>query len=280
MPVTYLNTTALTNAITSSQLSFLVTSNTNFNLTEFIVIGNEMMLVVAKTGTTGVSVERGQNGTFGSAHQANTTVYGSAAAQLVIAVKDGLGGTRIMLSDTQPVGLPNYYLPLGSRARDEQGNEYILCDFLTTVYKTQPVAINSNFQADVLGTSGRGNIGVVAETATCTSDNWGWVQIFGRCQVMLGMSGVSPSDAANGPTTLSTSAQTRFMLATSLTSPNGIGWTSETSTSGFLIDGMVVATDASVGDVTAVTSQAAHTGNQIAVFLNYPKIYYNEGTSV
>lgn len=276
MPVTALNTTTLTSAIDDKTTSLLVGSNTNHVVGEFIVVGKEMMLVQSKVGTTYTNVERGQNGTQATGHVALCTVYGSASGQLVVALKDGLGGTRVQLGDSQPVGMPNYFLPLGQRVRDELGNEYVLCDFTATVYPKQPVGIDSNFAAAPLGVTGRGNIGVVAETVACTSDNWGWVQVYGRCKVLLGMSGATPSDAANGPTTLSTSAQTRFMLATSLTSPNGIGWTSETSTNGYIIDGMVVATDASPGDVSSVTSQTGHTGSEIAVFLNYPKIYYNE----
>lgn len=166
---------------------------------------------------------------------------------------------------------------LGSRRRDAAGNEYVFVDFTSTVYSRQPVEIASDFTAAPVGTTGRGNIGIVADLSnSATSDNAGWVQIYGRCFVQLGMSGVSPSDAANGPTTLSTSAQTKFMLATSQTSPVGIGWTSDPSTNGYWIAGMVVASDASPGDVSAVTSATSHTGAQIAVFLNYPRIQYTD----
>lgn len=282
MPVTYLNATTLTNAITASQTTFLVGSNTNHTVGELIAVGSELMLIQSKVGSLQISVERGQGGSDATAHMALTPIFGSATSQLVTVSRDALGGKRVQLSDTQPTGLPPYYLPLGTRVRDEQGNEYMLCDFNAAVYNQQPVSIAANFVADVLTATWRGMVGVVAETAACTSDNWGWVQIFGRCLIMLGMSGVSPSDAANGPTTLSTSAQTKFILGTSLTTPNAIGWTTDsiqTSTGYYFVEGITVAQDASVGDVSAVTSQTAHTGNRIAVFLNYPRVLWLDITT-
>ena len=163
----------------------------------------------------------------------------------------------------------------GSRMRDASGNEYVWVDFTSSVYGELPVAIASDYTAGALGTTGRGMIGIACGAGT--SDESGWVQIYGRALVQLGMSGVSPSDAANGPTTLETVAAANFfVLGTSLTSPNGIGWVSGAAglVSGFdyIIDGMYVAQDASPGDVSSVTSATSHTGNHIAVFLNYPVI--------
>jgi hypothetical protein len=144
------------------------------------------------------------------------------------------------------------------------------------------VQINSDFTAQRLATTGRGAVGVAQGSGT--SDENGWVQIYGRTFVQLGMSGVSPSDAANGPTTLQTSLQTVFKLATALTSPNGGGWVSGaaaalTSDPTYVIEGMYVATDASPGDVSSVTSATSHTGNHIAVFLTYPYIRNQEATT-
>ena len=163
----------------------------------------------------------------------------------------------------------------GQRARDAAGNEYVWVEFTGTVYTGLPVQINSDFTAAVIGVTGRGAFGVAC--AGGTSNDSGWVQIYGRTFVQLGMSGVSPSDAANGPTTLDTvAAQNFFVLSTSLTSPNGIGWVSGeaglTSNTDYVIQGMWVAHDASPGDVSAVTSATSHTGNQIAVWLNFPTI--------
>lgn len=174
-----------------------------------------------------------------------------------------------------PVGTSPLPITPGARATDAAGNVYVFCNFGTPVYTYLPVAINSAFVASALSTTGRGAIGV----AQCggTSDESGWVQIYGRTQVQLGMGGVSPSDAANGPTTLETvAAYNFFVLPTSLSTPVGIGWVSGeaglTSNYDYVIDGMFVAQDASPGDVSAVTSATSHTGGQIAVWLNFPVI--------
>lgn len=198
----------------------------------------------------------------------------------------GGGYTSQAFSQTSPQ--PGAAPALGALGRDTSGNVYVMCDAVGTVHAGCAVQINDDYTCQALATSGRGRVGI-AQT-TCTSDYYLWVQIYGRAIVQLGMSGVSPSDAANGPTTLSTSAITRFMLGTSLSTPNSVGWTSETSTSGYFIEGMNVASDVSLGDVSAVTSgngaggptglTSTHTGNQCAVFLNYPYIKYSEGTSV
>lgn len=180
-----------------------------------------------------------------------------------------------------PIGLPGstsitfttpFPLRLGSRAVGTDGSEYVFCDFTGTVYGRQPVLIGSDYTAAAIGTtSARGPVGIACTGAT--SDNAGWVQIYGRCMMMLGGSGVSPSDDANGPTTLSTTAQTRFVLATSATSPNSIKAVSDITsiTSGVFVEGITVATDASVSNsVSGTTSATSHTGNEVAVFLNYP----------
>ena len=170
----------------------------------------------------------------------------------------------------------------GSRMADDNGNIYVWCEFVDGVYSELPVQINSDFTAQRLATTGRGSVGVACGIGT--SDENGWVQVFGRALVQLGMSGVSPSDAANGPTTLQTSLQTVFTLGTSLTSPNGVGWVSGaaaalTTAVTYVIKGMTVATDASPGDVSSVTSATSHTGNHIAVWLNFPEIVNQEVTS-
>jgi hypothetical protein len=188
---------------------------------------------------------------------------------------------------TSEVATTPFPVQLGSRMRDSAGNEYMYVDFTGSVYTGTPVAILSDFTAQKVGTTGRGAFGVACCPAT--SDNAGWVQIYGRCYVQLlgETAGVSPSDAANAPTTLSTTAQTKFWLPTTATStgPEGLRWTSgNTSTqSGFYVDGIVVAHDASYdainlhdvslpSDTSNASPATSHTGHDIAVFLNYPMI--------
>ena len=187
------------------------------------------------------------------------------------------GGTSVVVTTPWP-------LQPGSRAKDIFGGEFILCDSVDTVSPRQPVQINmtaaGGAQCAILGTAGRGPIGVAQ--ATATSDQLVWVQIYGNCLMMIvdaasGGTQPSPSDAANGPTTLSTSVPTVFVLGTSLTSPHSLSWVSGNTSisSGIYVDGMTVATDASAGDVSTVTATTIadrHTGAQIRVFLNYPTL--------
>lgn len=179
---------------------------------------------------------------------------------------------------TSDVATTPYPHQPGALMQDASGNVYVYCDFTGTVYSGTPVQINAGFTAEKIGTTGRGMFGVACTTAT--SDNAGWVQVYGDCYVQLlgATAGVSPSDAANGPTTLSTTAQTKFWLPTTATStgPEGVRWTSgnASTTSGFYIRGMIVSSAANVGAVTAVTAATSHTGEQILVSLNFPEIVH------
>jgi hypothetical protein len=178
------------------------------------------------------------------------------------------GGTSVVHTTPFPI-------KPGTRARGVDGSEYVYCDFTGTVYSRLPVAISSTYTAAVLSVNdARGPIGVVC--AGGTSDNGGWVQIYGRCLMQVGINGASPSDAANGPTTLGTSAQTIFVVPTSLTSPMTLGYTSGNVSTGSptMVVGLIVATDASPGDSSAVTSATSHIGAEIGVFLNYPSVIH------
>jgi hypothetical protein len=183
------------------------------------------------------------------------------------------GGTSCVYTTPWPVAL-------GTRARDAEGNEYVFCDFTGTVSEHQPVVISSDWTAAAVSTTGRGSVGIV-QADVGTSDHGGWVLIYGRSMMMIigTETAVSPSIDGNGPTTLSTSAQTVFMLPTSVVSPGAFAWVSgnTSTTAGIFVEGLTVATDASVSDsVSLVTfttgTSGAHTGSQVAVFLNYPRL--------
>ena len=185
-----------------------------------------------------------------------------------------IGGTTVAFPQTSPTPCI-----LGTRATDAAGNVYVFCDATATVNPGQPVAIDSAYRVAPVAVTGRGPIGIACVRAT--SDECLWVQIYGRADMQIidaGSGGTqpSPSDAANGPTTLSTSVPTVFCLATSLTSPHSLSWVSgnASTASGIYAEGISVATDASPGavsDVTATTGTTlAHTGAHIGVFLNFP----------
>jgi hypothetical protein len=283
MPATALTVTTLTNAIAVNQRTLAVASNSSHTVGEYIVIGgSEACLVQSKASTTLITVERGQLGTKARAHVALARVYGSSLSAFgPTQYEPHSGEQRVTLSDAPgKADLPTYVMPLGATKRDGFGNEFILVDVDNeTVYTGTPVAITTDFKAARIGTTGRGYVGVAAEKGT--SDQWIWVQIRGRCVVQLlgNTAGVSPSDDANGPTTLSTTAQTKFWTPTTATStgPEGVRWTSGnvSTTSGFYIEGMTVATDASPSnDVSTVSTATSHTGSQVSVVLNYPRLVH------
>ena len=278
-----LTSTTLSAALNATDRIFLVASTTGILAGDKIVVEDEMMHVIAVPVAGTLEVQRGTNGSAPSAHAIGTAVYQGDEDEFGPQAKyEGKYQTR---AGTPPSGLPKYPVALGTVKRDALGNEYVFCSYANLVYAQLPVTISEVYDAAVLGTTGRGRVGVVAEEGS--SDQGGWVQVYGRCLMQIGSSGVSPSDAANGPTTLSTSVATRFYLTPSQSTPIGMGWVSDQGStsdavSRYYVNGISVATDASMGDVSLVTSAASHTGIRVAVFLNYPYIIYDErhGSSV
>lgn len=182
----------------------------------------------------------------------------------------GATNTSNPLSQTSPN--PGANPPLGTRMVDNLGNVYVLCDATSTMFSSQPVVIFDDNTCNALTTAqGRGRVGICC--ANATSDNLVWVQVYGRALMMLGGSGASPSDAANGPTSLNTSAATKFVVDTSLSSPASLAWvTDASSANNGVVIGLWVASDASLDVSAAVTSATSHTGNSIGVFMNFPYI--------
>jgi hypothetical protein len=184
-----------------------------------------------------------------------------------------------------PVGLPGgtsvvftspFPLAKGTRAVGTDGSVYILCDITGTVYSGLPVAIMSDNTAGPLALTHRGRIGVV--TSEATSDNYAWVQVYGATDMQIGVAGTSPSDAANGPTTVQTSLAIQWRLATSATTLNVLAMVSDSSSvdDRYVIRGIQVTVDPSIASgLSAVTSATSHTGNQVGVFLNFPEVFYN-----
>jgi len=194
--------------------------------------------------------------------------------------------------------------PLGTKARDVDGNEYVLCQTgaNTTVCPEQVVMIGADWVATPIGASGGiGAVGVVADYAKrgLTSafvsaipiNTTVWVQIYGRAYMMHAGGGTSPSEGLL--TTVRTSLGYRFHIPTSTAStpvgqPIPTSVNIQTSLSDFIINGISVATDATPdasgasvlgpGGTTlglGVTKvSATHSGATIAVWLNYPQAEY------
>ncbi len=71
---TYLTSTTNTNAVTASQTTWVVGSNTGMAVGGALYVNREYVTITAVTGTTGVTVRRGQVGTVANAHGASQTV--------------------------------------------------------------------------------------------------------------------------------------------------------------------------------------------------------------
>ena len=203
------------------------------------------------------------------------------------------------VSDVHTTPFPH---ALGTKARDSAGNEYIYVDYSAPASPEMLVTIDESFIASPFVTASWGRIGVVPDfgklgqsenTPTMpasyqwTSDNAGWVQIYGRAYIGTGTEDASASDEGGG-TTLHTSAACIFVPPTSVVTPTGTpnvvaGLALSTSGQQYIV-GMWVATDASLGTVvsgivgsTAGSSNPTnvpswHAGGRTPVFLNYPYV--------
>lgn len=194
--------------------------------------------------------------------------------------------------------------PLGTEARDSEGNKYVLCSTgaNTTVAPEMVVTIGADWVATPIGNAGaQGAIGVVADYAkrgltsafssALAANTTVWVQIYGRAYIMYGGGGTSPSEHLL--TTVRTSLGYKFHVPTTVAStpvgqPFATSDNIQVTTSDYIIVGMWVATDATIdvsgasvlgpGGTTlglGVTKvSATHSGSVVAVWLNYPSVTY------
>jgi hypothetical protein len=118
-----------------------------------------------------------------------------------MAVISGRGGAAIP-GETSEL-FSSVFLPLGTRATDVNGNEYIFVDFGAAPSATgfvygSWVQFDHNFLATILTTTARGWVGIVTsgsagQTVSATL-RYGWVQIYGIHTGALGTSGVTTAD--------------------------------------------------------------------------------------
>ena len=93
-----------------------------------------------------------------------------------------------------------YPIAPGTQARDSKGNEFVFVSRAALSYSGQLMTINDEtWAATAITTSGRGKVGVNMQGGAAATG--GWLQVYGRVLMQVGGSVVSPSDAANGPTT-------------------------------------------------------------------------------
>lgn len=262
MSITALSSTTLSAAIDARQNRFAVASTTGISGAgslvtpqSVLVVESEKMLVQSVPQSGVVEVIRAVDGTKAKPHANAATVWYGAKTQFKDNNPDGFIGL-IGTGGTPDGALPDYAMPLGTR-RVENGKEYILCDFTGTVHTGICVGISGDglFTADAAAASFNGAVGVVAEQ-TSTSDQWGWVQIYGSASVQEA-----------GGTSAITSAYVPIVCG-SVSSP-ATGMTAlvnTTSTPQKYIYNMYITGIAT----TNVTSAASHTGVGVPVFLNYP----------
>lgn len=169
----------------------------------------------------------------------------------------------------------------GTRARDRDGNEYVFCDFTATVYAGVLVQITAaNLASPLLGTAGEAyRVGVVI-AASATSDNAGWVQIYGLHDA------VQTSFASDSSVTSGFGSGAGLTAQTSISTPSGtLGFVTETSVAGIHIHNMWINAERGTGGPGRTTDSSGpstnaspssgnsyHTGLELAVFLNYPYV--------
>ena len=169
------------------------------------------------------------------------------------------GGPVAAPHQTSDVGTTPFPSNLGARMRDSSGNEYMYVDFTATVYGGVTVSISNdgNFQAAALTEAHRGNVGVAMSTAT--SDNSGWVQVYGYhsgAQLASGSSNGTRAMVAVVASSVSTPAAGMDCIAGSTVDQHRI----------FDMWPTAVAS-------TATTSATSHTGAEVPVWLNYPSTW-------
>jgi hypothetical protein len=192
----------------------------------------------------------------------------------------------------------------GDKARDKEGNEYLFVDFIGTTYYGCLVQIDAlNQAAPLLGTANIPyRVGAVCSGLASsltgdhpTSDNGGWVQIYGvHPAVQTGMAtdaGVSATAGGAYFCMPQTSVGTPSGTLTILTQGAGTS-IAQSSVDGNVIRGMWVVdfgevsslttwpgssgasgpTSVSADGATSGTATSAFIGSTYAVFLNYPYV--------
>lgn len=154
---------------------------------------------------------------------------------------------------------------LGSRARDNSGNEYIYLDFDAIKYAGELVTWDSAFLATDCGATTVGFVGVVMADVS-TSDKAGWVQIYGINEFVLAGSALTSGFLQMGATTDGLSVPINA-------ASTGMG---------YAIVGMNAVTSASTATTPLTSATDTNGSSAVGVFtarLNYPYIAPDIATS-
>lgn len=136
-------------------------------------------------------------------------------------------------------------IPLGTRARDAAGNEYVYVDFQQAMEIGEIGIVSTTFTFAEAGASSTGSVGVVVSTVA-SSDYAGWVQIYGLNSYVLATSATAVGMAMVCATT------------------DGLSMPMNTTSGAYVIDGFLITTAPSTA-----TSPSSITG-VAGAWLNYP----------
>ena len=247
-----LSSTTLSAALNDEDVNFAVASTTNVSVGDILVVNGEAMKVQVKDDPSSgyVTVMRGVLGTRARSHASAKKVW-IADPDDLIRIKKGAESLGL---DASAGNFPGYMLP-GSRAKDADGNEYVMVELTAEVYSGVTVLISRDgaFTAAPAVTATQGSIGVMAEPAT--SDQFAWAQIYGYFAAALEAGGTSAATSAYSP-----------VAATSVSTPDAGMAAVVTSSADIHIRGMFIVGAA----VSTTTSTTSNTGVTVPVWLNYP----------
>jgi len=147
-------------------------------------------------------------------------------------------------------------IKLGTRARDESGNEYIYVDFQAAAIEGEVFAISSTFTATDVTTATVGAIGLVC--GTVSSDTCGWLQVYGTANALgsslLVVGAVGLGDTSDGFAYL-------LPYTTALVHVEGL----------YIVAGST-ATSADYGSTAASSTYSSQLAGLVTAQLNYPFI--------
>jgi hypothetical protein len=151
-------------------------------------------------------------------------------------------------------------IPVGTRARDASGNEFVYVDYTSARAIGEVVLINPDFTATACGATSVGPVGIVCGTAT--SDSAGWVQVYGYNRQILGAPTLIAGACSVGATTAVNAVAMSVLVVAELKGTTGDGQ---------VVQGLIITTAASTSGLTSDgTSRPTSAHGYAFGQLNYP----------
>lgn len=258
MAVNVLNSTTVTPALTALDNRFAVGATTNIVVGYLLAVRGELMKVVEIPVSGTVVVRRGYQGTRAIAHPAGVRAWiGTPASFKTIA------STQLAIVGNSGT-LPDYLLP-GSRAFDQNGNEYVLVELTATAPAGAllNISVDGNFYgAPLLGGSHQGPVGLLVEYGTSDQYVWALVKGYGTAQEGMGTTGATSTYRAFA---MSTASSPQVGLK-AIPTPCSDAMTD------YRIFGLFIVGAATTATTSAKAGSPPHTGVEVPVYLNYPYI--------